>query len=329
MIQIPNTWGIDVYARHFFSYHSVEELQARVAGGGMQPPLLHVGAGSNLLFTKDYEGTILHSEIRYIRLKAEDETHVTLAVGAGTCWDDLVAYCVSHGWQGIENLSLIPGEVGSAAVQNIGAYGVELADVLSSVEGVDLLTGHRHRWSRQECAYGYRDSLFKRPDMKHYALTEVCLRLCKGGTPCLSYRGLADALARSGQPCTLQAVRQAVIDLRRSKLPDPAKLGNAGSFFTNPVVPAAQAEALRQEYPDMPAFPAADGRVKLSGGWLIEQCGWKGRAVGDAAVYEKQALVLVNKGHATGEEIYRLSEEIVRSVEARFGIRLFREVNVF
>lgn len=328
MKQIPNTFGIEVYARHFFSYRSVEELRTWVTENPKQTPLLHIGAGSNLLFTKDYEGTVLHSEIRYIHLEEEDDTYVTLAVGAGTCWDDLVAYCVSRGWQGVENLSLIPGEVGSAAVQNIGAYGVEIADVLCWVEGVDLWTGDVHRWSREACAYGYRNSLFKQPDMKHYALTEVCLRLCKGGVPCLSYQGLAAELARSGLPPTLQAVRQAVINLRRSKLPDPSHMGNAGSFFTNPVVSKARGEELRRSYPDMPTFPTADGQVKLSGGWLIEQCGWKGRAVGDAAVYEKQALVLVNRGHATGEDIYRLSEEIIQSVEDKFGVRLSREVNV-
>ena len=328
MKQIPNTFGIEVYARHFFSYRSVEELQAWISQRDVSTPFLHIGAGSNLLFTQDYEGTVLHSDIRYIHLREESDTHVLLAVGAGTCWDDLVAHCVAHGWQGVENLSLIPGEVGSAAVQNIGAYGVEIADVLCSVSGIDLLSGQLRQWSRPECDYAYRHSLFKLPAMKRYALTEVVLRLRKQGSPCLTYQGLADAVARRGGPCTLQTIREAVIDLRRSKLPDPALLGNAGSFFTNPLVPAAQADALRRTYPDMPLFPAADGQVKLSGGWLIEQCGWKGRGIGDAAVYEKQALVLVNRGKATGEELYRLSEQIVRSVEEKFGITLSREVNI-
>lgn len=328
MKQIPNTFGIEVYASQWLAYQSVEELQSFVAEGRLTPPLLHVGAGSNLLFTKNFEGTVLHSEIRYIRVREEDAHHVTLAVGAGTCWDELVEYCVAHDWQGIENLSLIPGEVGSAAVQNIGAYGVEVADVICSVHGVDLLTGTPHDWSREECQYGYRRSLFKQPEMKHYALTEVVVRLSKEGTPNLSYRGLAEMLARHGSSSTLQAIRQAVIDLRRSKLPDPMQLGNAGSFFTNPIVPATQAETLRKSYPQMPTY-AADSGVKLSAGWLIEQCGWKNRSIGDAAVYEKQALVLINRGHATGADIYHLSEEIIRSVEETFGVRLTREVNVF
>lgn len=329
MKQIPNTFGIEVYAHQFLSYQSVEALQALIASHQLHTPLLHVGAGSNLLFTRNYEGTVLHSDIRYIRIKEEDSTHVTLAVGAGTCWDDLVAYCVSHQWQGIENLSLIPGEVGSAAVQNIGAYGVEVADVLCAITGVNLHNGNLHHWRQEECAYAYRDSIFKRPDMKHYALTEVILRLRKEGSPCLSYQGLSEALARSGLPCTLQTVRQVIIDLRRAKLPDPSILGNAGSFFTNPIVSAARAEELRLSYPDMPYFPTSDGNIKLSGGWLIAQCGWKGRSIGDAAVYDKQALVLVNKGKATGEEIFRLSEQIIHSVEEKFGIRLSREVNVY
>ena len=327
--QIPNTFGITAYASQLLCYRSVEELQTFIREGRLYTPLLQVGAGSNLLFTKDYEGTVLHSEIRYIRVQEEDEQQVILAVGSGICWDELVAYTVEQGWQGIENLSLIPGDVGSAAVQNIGAYGAEVANVICSVHGVDLLTGQPHAWSREECDYSYRYSLFKQPEMKHYALTEVVIRLSKQGEPNLSYRGLSEQLARSGSPCTLQAVRQAVIDLRRSKLPDPAELGNAGSFFTNPIVPAEQANVLQQRYPQLPAYPTADGRVKLSAGWLIEQAGWKGRAIGDAAVYEKQALVLVNRGNATGADIYHLSEEIIRSVEEKFGVHLVREVNVF
>lgn len=329
MNQIPNTFGIQASARQLFSYSSVEELQTLIREQRFTLPILHVGAGSNLLFTKDYEGTVLHSEIRYIRVKEEDVRQVIVAVGAGVCWDDFVAYGVEHGWQGAENLSLIPGEVGSAAVQNIGAYGVEVADLILSVSGVDLRSGELCQWQREACGYAYRYSIFKQPEMKHYAVTEVVFRLSKEVKPSLSYQGLADAVARSGAPCTLQTIRQAVIDLRQSKLPDPELLGNAGSFFTNPVVSQQQAEALRSSYPQMPAFPTADGRVKLSGGWLIEQCGWKGRALGDAAVYEKQALVLVNKGRATGEEIFRLSEEIIRSVKEKFGVTLSREVNVF
>ncbi len=327
--QIPNTFGIQVYANQWLSYHSVEELQLFISEGQLKAPWLHIGAGSNLLFTKDYEGTVLHSEIRYIHRKEEDDRQVMLAVGAGVCWDELVEYAVNHGWQGIENLSLIPGEVGSAAVQNIGAYGAEVADVIYSVHGVDLYTGQVQSWSREECNYSYRHSLFKQPGMKHFALTEVVIRLSKSGIPNLSYRGLAEQLARSSSPCTLLTVRQAVIDLRRSKLPDPAELGNAGSFFTNPFVPSAQAEALKLRYPLLPVYPTADGRVKLSAGWLIEQCGWKERSMGDAAVYEKQALVLINRGHATGADIYHLSEEIIRSVEERYGVHLVREVNVF
>lgn len=327
--QIPNTFGITVYANQLLHYRSVEELQSLIQNKQLKAPLLHIGAGSNLLFTRDFEGTVLHSEICFIRVLEEDEEQVLLSVGAGICWDELVEYAVCHGWQGIENLSLIPGEVGSAAVQNIGAYGAEVADVIYRVHGVDLLTGKLQSWSREECCYSYRHSLFKQPEMKRFALTEVEIRLSKRGTPNLSYRGLAEQLARQAAPCTLQAVRQAVIDLRRSKLPDPAELGNAGSFFTNPMVPPLQAEELKQRYPQLPTYPAEGGNVKLSAGWLIEQCGWKQRSMGDAAVYEKQALVLINRGNATGADIYHLSEEIIRSVEEKFGVHLVREVNVF
>lgn len=327
--QIPNTFGIKVYANQLLHYRSVEELQTLIQHKQLTAPLLHIGAGSNLLFTRDFEGTVLHSEIRFICVKEEDEEQVLLRVGAGICWDELVEYAVAHGWQGIENLSLIPGEVGSAAVQNIGAYGAEVADVIYRVHGVDLQTGELRCWNRSECRYSYRYSLFKQPEMKRFALTEVEMRLSKRGTPNLSYRGLAEQLARNAAPCTLQAVRQAVIDLRRSKLPDPAELGNAGSFFTNPMVSPQQAEALKQRYPQLPVYPAEGGNMKLSAGWLIEQCGWKQRGIGDAAVYEKQALVLINRGNATGADIYHLSEEIIRSVEEKFGVHLVREVNVF
>ncbi len=321
--QIPNTFGLAVWTENWLEYHSVEELESFIAQGRVGMPCLHVGRGSNLLFLRDYEGTVLHSCIRTVEVTAEDERHVEVRVGAGMVWDDFVALCVGKGWYGTENLSGIPGEVGAAAVQNIGAYGVEVKDLICSVETIDV-QGEKRIYPRQACHYAYRDSLFKQPAMKTTFVTHVRFRLGKQAHYTLDYDALYRELQGERSP---EAVRRAVLSIRSGKLPDPAVLGNAGSFFKNPVVSREQFEALAQAWPGMPHYPAENGCVKLSAGWLIEQCGWKGRTRGAAGVYDKQALVLVNTGGATGQDILELSQTIQAAVYGQFGVRLVPEVN--
>lgn len=321
-----NTFGINQTTKLFIEYSSVGELKELIKTGKLEQPFFHIGAGSNLLFVDDYEGTLLHSAICYIHPVEETQDDVWVSVGAGTCWDDFVAHCVEKDWYGVENLSLIPGEVGSAAVQNIGAYGVEVKDLLVSLKAINLQTGEERVFSNEECRYDYRYSCFKQPEMKIWAVVEVTFKLGKRPTFNLTYKGLLNELG--GQPCTLKRLRKAVIELRESKLPDYKVWGNAGSFFTNPVVDTEKLNELLLQYPDMPHFAFKEGKSKLSGGWLIQMCGWKGRSLGDAAVYEKQALVLINKGVATGREVYELSERIIEDVLQRFGVKLYREVNV-
>lgn len=318
-----NTFGLDVRARVLAQYDSADELRALIEGGLLGGSrVIHVGRGSNLLFVNDFfDGVVLHSRIGGFEIGSD----ATVTAGAGMTFDDLVEATVNAGLSGLENLSLIPGEVGAAAVQNIGAYGVEAADRIVCVNTVDMTDGSARRFEVSECGYGYRDSIFKHPDFKHYAVTSVTFRLDRNFTPVLTYRGLAEAM--EGRELTPRAVRDAVIDLRRSKLPDPDKLGNGGSFFKNPVVPAAKARELQKEYPAMPSWLVGNDAVKLSAGWLIEQCGWKGHSLGRAGVYGRQALVLVNLGGATGREIAALAEAVTSDVYERFGVRLSPEVN--
>lgn len=320
-----NTFGIDVTARELIEYDSEQALRQLAP----LESFLHVGEGSNLLFTRPYDGTVLHSRICFTEVLGESaDGSVAVRVGAGVMWDDLVAWAVVSGLSGIENLSLIPGEVGAAAVQNIGAYGVELKDVVTAVNTVDMHTGLPRRFTREECGYGYRDSVFKRTGMKRYAVTFVELELSRAYRPVTAYRALTDYMEQTGLEPSPEAVRRAVIHLRRGKLPEPAKLGNAGSFFTNPVVSVDKARELASQWPGMPEYPA-DGGVKLSAGWLIDRAGWKGRSMGRAGVYERQALVLVNLGGASGSEIVRLANAVVASVREQFGVTLTPEVNIF
>ena len=319
-----NTFGLDVRAAHFLEYTSEEELAELIRTKQITSPYLHIGGGSNLLFTKDYyPGTVLHSCIRGISITSEDDVHVDLRVGAGTVWDDFVRQCVERGWQGVENLSLIPGEVGASAVQNIGAYGVEAKDVITSVETLDL-TGLRKVYPVEECAYAYRQSLFKRPEMKSVFITYVNFRLNKVPHFHLDYGTLREAL--QGQVPTPALVRESVIRIRQSKLPDPKSLGNAGSFFMNPVISRTHFDVLKKVHPSIPHYDVDENHVKVPAGWLIEQCGWKGKCVGHVAVYDKQALVLVNMGGATGAEIIHLACAVQASVRDKFDIDIQPEV---
>lgn len=315
-----NTFGIDATARRLVEYTAAEDL-AVLAPQLRGERVLNVGRGSNLLFVNPvFDGVVLHSLIGGIAIDGR-----RVSVGAGVEWDAVVAATIEAGLGGLENLSLIPGDAGSAAVQNIGAYGAEAGDFITCVHTVDLHTAEPVDFDREAMDYGYRRSLLKRPDMRRYAVTSVDLELPSPWRPQTGYRGLAERLEGAG--ITPRAIRDAVIALRREKLPDPAVLGNAGSFFMNPVVDRAKADEIRAEYPAMPAYDAPDGRVKLPAGWLIEQAGWKGRSLGPAGVYERQALILVNRGGATGADIVALARAVIADVDARFGVVLRPEVN--
>lgn len=323
---IPNTFGLDVKAGRWLEYASVEELKALIAEGQISSPYLHVGSGSNLLFLGDFEGTVLHSAIRSIEQVNQDAEKVWLRVGAGVIWDDFVAYCVERGYYGAENLSLIPGEVGASAVQNIGAYGVEVKDLISCVETVDV-HGDKRVFGVEECGYAYRNSVFKRPDMKSFFVTHVTFALNKAEQYTLNYGTIRQELEKYPQ-IDLATVRQVIVSIRESKLPDPKVLGNAGSFFMNPIVPRAKYETLLQEYPSMPSYQVDAMHVKIPAGWMIEQCGWKGKSLGNAAVHDKQALVLVNCGGATGADIVALSDAVRAAVREKFGVEIHPEVNM-
>lgn len=323
-----NTFGMDVKASRFVEYASVEELRGLWnAEREAVARALHIGGGSNLLFTSDYEGLILHSAIKGYTVVKETEEEVEVRVGAGEVWDDFVAYTVANGWYGAENLSLIPGEVGASAVQNIGAYGVEAKDLIVSVDTFGLETGEERRFMREECRYAYRESVFKQELKGKYAVTFVTYRLKKHPVFHLEYGNIRAELEKQGCQVDLENVRRIIIAIRQTKLPDPKVLGNAGSFFMNPVVPKMQFEALLAQYPDMPHYPVDEAHVKIPAGWMIDRCGWKGKRVGHAGVHEKQALVLVNCGGATGKEVMHLAEEIVASVRERFGVTIRPEVN--
>ena len=324
-MRIPNTFGFDVKAALYAEYDSVEELEKMIAEGRITSPFLHMGCGSNLLFVKDYDGVVLHSRIGGMEVTAEDDEQVCVRVGAGVIWDDFVAYCVERGWYGAENLSLIPGETGASAVQNIGAYGVEVKDLILSVETINI-RGEKRIYQKDECEYAYRKSLFKKPEMKSVFVTYVNFILGKKERYTLDYGTIRQELAKH-PAVNLATLRQVIIDIRNSKLPDPKVLGNAVSFFMNPIVPRALFERLLHQYPSMPHYEVDADRVQIPAGWMIDQCGWKGKALGPAAVHDKQALVLVNLGGATGKDVVALSDAVRASVKEKFGVEIWPEVN--
>ena len=283
-----NTFGMNVCAASFVEYDTTEELQAFLQSDdfAQNKRFIHIGSGSNLLFEGDYEGVVIHSAIRTLDVMQETDEYVLVRVGSGYVWDDFVAYCVNQGWAGVENLSAIPGEVGASAVQNIGAYGVEVRDVIICVETL-ALDGTPHTFTNAECRYGYRDSAFKQELRGKHIVTHVVYRLEKTPSYKLDYGDLRTRVEACGEP-TLKTIRDAVTAIRNSKLPDPRILGNAGSFFTNPVIPRTQYEALKAEYPNIPSYPIDEQYVKVPAGWLIDSAGWKGRALGRAAVHNRQ-----------------------------------------
>ena len=318
-----NTFGIEARAAEFIDYTDARDLSDIFPLAGVAR-WLHIGGGSNLLFTRDYDGLVLHSSATGVEVVAEDDETVDVRACAGLGWDDFVSMCVERGWTGAENLSLIPGEVGASAVQNIGAYGVEACDLIRRVETFDAGNRSHRTFGVSECGYSYRDSRFKHE--KQYIVTHVTYRLSKRFKPDLSYGNLSSIFAGQEDRLTPAALREAVIGVRRAKLPDPEVTGNAGSFFMNPVVSEDKYRQLLSDYPSMPAYRVAGG-VKLPAGWLIDRCGWKGRSLGRAGVHPKQALVLVNLGGATAEDIMRLAATIEADVADKFGVAIKPEVN--
>ncbi|NBP29343.1 MAG: UDP-N-acetylmuramate dehydrogenase [Flavobacteriia bacterium] len=324
-----NTFGIDVKARLFAAFHSLEELQDLLPSLRRIPFLLS-GGGSNMLFTQDFDGIFVRNRILGIEEVVRSENEVVVSAGAGENWHQFVQHCVSLGYGGLENLSLIPGCVGASPMQNIGAYGVEIKDVFEYLDAVEIATGNMKRFYAEDCAFGYRESVFKRQLKNEYIICSVAFRLSLNPKVNTSYGVIEAELERmSVKKPSIKDVSQAVINIRKSKLPDPTVLGNAGSFFKNPVVPEAVLDQIRSTYEKVPSYPAGEGTVKLAAGWLIEQAGWKGKRVGAVGVHELQALVLVNYGGGTGKEVYDLSQEIIEDIQQKFGVSLEREVNIY
>lgn len=329
-----NTFGIQAQAACLVQYDTLAELTYFLENERQehpQWPLLHIGGGSNLLFLEDFHGYVLRSRIGGVEVLPQADGSLLVRVGAGIEHDALIEHCVRQGWYGLENLSLIPGQVGAAAVQNIGAYGVEASQLIARVEAVDLQTGAQRIFAPEECEYGYRYSIFKGALRGRYAVTYVTYRLSRTFLPRLEYGGIRRSLSTYGydeQTLTAQQLRDVIIAIRRDKLPDPKVEGNAGSFFVNPVVDRALYDSILQRFPAAPCYPIDEAHVKVPAGWLIEQCGWKGRSLGPAAVHDRQALVLVNKGGATGADIIALCNAVRESVKQEFGIDLHPEVNM-
>lgn len=324
-----NTFGIKAHCRRFVEFASVTELQCVLSQLTTNDrPLLIVGSGSNLLLTSDFEGTVLHSAILGMEI-SDDLDQVFVRVGSGESWDDFVGKCVEKGWHGVENLSLIPGEVGASAIQNIGAYGVEAKDVIYEVEAVRVEDCKTVKFKNVDCGYAYRQSRFKDEWAGKYIITYVTYCLSKVFKPHLDYGNIrAELQKRNIETPTAKQLREIIIDIRKAKLPDPAVTGNAGSFFKNPIVDKSKYLELAELYPLMPHYTIDEYNEKIPAGWLIEQCGWKGKTLGRVGVHAKQALVLVNLGGATGMDVLNLCNTIMDDVKNKFGIKLVPEVNI-
>lgn len=325
-----NTFGIDVAARYFITVKSIETLkELLIAKTFSHFPKIILGGGSNVLFTKDIDALVIKNDIKGIEVIRQDSRYIFIRSAGGEVWHNLVMYCVEHNYGGIENLSLIPGSAGAGPMQNIGAYGVELKDTFYELEALDINTGETRIFNADDCEFGYRQSIFKNKAKNKYVITWVTLRLYKQPEFNITYGALVQELERMQvEQLTIKAVSSAVINIRRSKLPDPALIGNAGSFFKNPEVTKEYFENLKQAFPACVGYRLDNGNVKLAAGWLIEQCGWKGKVVGRTGAHKDQALVLVNYGGATGAEIFKLSEDIKKSVSNKFNVELETEVNV-
>jgi UDP-N-acetylmuramate dehydrogenase len=324
-----NSFGLDARARYLAGFSTIDQLYEILSSPLAEGPCFVLGGGSNILLTKDLDALVLKNEIRGIDVKGEDEDHIYVRSGAGENWHHFVLFCVENGYAGVENLSLIPGNVGASPMQNIGAYGVEIKDVFLELEAFHIKDKITRIFTLEECNFGYRESIFKNRYKGEYIITSVTFKLNKKPLFNTSYGAIQQELQKMAvKELTIRAVSDAVINIRSSKLPDPAIIGNAGSFFKNPVIDVEQFNELKYNFPDVVFFPAGDNHFKIAAGWLIEQCGWKGYRRGDAGCYPRQALVLVNYGNAKGEEIFDLSEQIIASVLKKFNVRLEREVNI-
>lgn len=325
-----NTFGIDVSARYFVEVDSCEQVQALLKEPFYQKiSKLILGGGSNILFTSDFYGLVIKNNIKRITVLSENEDFVILKSGSGEAWHDLVIYSLEKGYGGIENLSMIPGTVGAAPMQNIGAYGVEIKEVFESLEAVDISTGEIKTFSNEECRFGYRNSIFKNELKGLYIITSVTLKLTKKHNFNTSYGAIKTTLAAMNlTELSIKTISEVICSIRRSKLPDPAEIGNAGSFFKNPEIAETVFNKLKEKYPDIVSYRTMPGMVKVPAGWLIEQCNWKGKVFGNTGVHKNQALVLVNYGSARGEEIRELARQVQKSVFEKFAIELETEVNI-
>ncbi len=326
-----NTFGIHARAQHFVPIQSPDDVHELIQSDLFKNEKhLILGGGSNLLLTKDFNGLVIQNNLKGTNIIAENENTITLRIASGEPWHPFVLHCVRHNWGGVENLSLIPGTMGAAPMQNIGAYGVEICELVEKVDGIDLISGAQRTFTNEECMFGYRESVFKKELKEKIFISSVTLTLTKKNHHLhTAYGAIKDTLdAMHITTPTIQSISEAVIAIRSKKLPDPAVIGNAGSFFKNPVIPSSQYQKIKNTYPDMPGYSTENQSVKVPAAWLIEQCGWKGKRFGDAGVHQHQPLVLVNYNHASGEEIFSLAMNIRTSVLQKFDIELTPEVNI-
>ena len=321
------TMHLDARCRYLAEYSSIDELRTLLASPFFkEQKSMHIGGGSNLVFTADYDGLLLHSQIKFIATVEETDTAIRLEAGAGVVWDDFVKYCIAHNYYGAENLSGIPGEVGASAVQNIGSYGVEVQEIISCVHCVDMSTGETISFSTPECKYAYRDSIFKNEFAGRYIVTSVEYTLSKARRFTLTYGPLKELADKPG--LTMNDVRNTIINTRNGKLPNPDETGSVGSFFKNPIIPESQFKDLQNAYPAIPHYPAGEGKIKVPAGWLIENAGLKGFGIGGACVYPKQCLVIANMGNATPADVVALYRHIIGTVANKYGIELHPEANI-
>lgn len=329
-LKLYNTFGVQASTKWFCQIKSADDIREIIDDKRFTPEnRMLLGGGSNLLFTRNWNGLIAKIELLGRKVIGEDENHIWVKAGAGENWHQFVLWCLERNLAGLENLSLIPGNVGASPMQNIGAYGIEIKDTFESLEAIELSSGNLLTFNAKDCEFGYRESVFKRKYKNQFAIASVTYRLNKTPNLNTAYGAIEQELERMKvDKLSIQAISQAVINIRQSKLPDPKVLGNAGSFFKNPTISAEQFSSIQQAFPEIPNYPAPNKEIKLAAGWLIEQCGWKGKRIGNCGMHEKQALVLVNYGDATGKEIYNHSTNVLEAVRLKFGVVLEREVNI-
>jgi UDP-N-acetylmuramate dehydrogenase len=323
-----NTFGFDLKAEHFIRFSSILGL-SEILKEHAEKPLFILGGGSNILLTKNVEGLVLKNEIKGIKIIEDHEDYVIVESGAGEVWHEFVVHSINNGWAGIENLSLIPGSVGASPMQNIGAYGVEIKDVFAYLSALNIVTGEIENFNAEQCQFGYRESVFKQALKGKYVICYVAFKLSKKAIKNTTYGAIEEELKKMGiSNPSIEDISKAVISIRQSKLPNPAEIGNAGSFFKNPIVSEQHVQKLQEIYPDIPNYPSINGTKKLAAGWLIEKAGWKGKTIGNYGVHKNQALVLVNYGGGSGEEILALSTAIIEDIKTKFDVELEREVNI-